>query len=228
MQLSQTTFDILDNFTNINDNLVITPTEGEGTLIETKNVASNVFGSAKVAENFDTEVAIYNLSELLSVIRLFDSPVIDFASNHLTISEKNGTNKVRYLYADRSVLCYPESSIKFPGTDVQITIERDQFAKIKKAANTLGVPNVSIIGQDGQVFLRAQDTADASSNTFDLGLSQPTEGGNTDFAVHFTNDTLNLLPVDYVVDLSLKGISRFSNSAYNVDYYVGMKVQKES
>lgn len=224
MQPSQKTLDILDNFTNINDNLVITPRDESGTLIETKNVASNVFAKAEVAEDFDTDVAIYNLSELLSVIRLFDSPDIEFHERYLIIREKSGGNQVRYFYADKSVLCYPDKSIKFPGADVRVTIEQAQFAKIKKAASTLGVPNVSIIGEDGEAFLRAHDTSNDSTNTFDLSLGEPLKGGDNDFAVHFTTDSLNLLPVDYVVDLSLKGVSRFANADNRVEYFVAMKV----
>lgn len=225
MELSQKTFDILTNFTNINDNLVITPGNEDGTLIQTKNVASNVFASVKVPETFPTEVSIYNLSELLSVMRLFERPDIDFKEKYLTISEKGTSNKVRYFYADKSVLCYPEKSITWPGSDAQVTIENTAFAKIKKAASTLGVPNVSIIVKDGEAFLRAHDTSNQSTNTFDLGLGKPTEGGEKEFAVHFTTDTLNLLPVDYVVDLNLRGISRFVNSDHSLEYYVAMKVE---
>ena len=226
MKLSNETLEVLSNFTNINDNLVIDPAEDGAThtLIRTKNVASNVFAEYNAPEVFPVPISIYNLSEFLSVIRLFDAPDLDFGEKYLTISDESSSNKVRYFYADRSILSYPEKGIKFPESDVTVTLGTKDFAKIKKAAATLGLPNVSVLGDGSNVTLRAHDTGKQSGNFFDLSLEAQTNSDDA-FQVDFTTDTLDLLPVEYSLDLNFKGISRFSNAGYGLTYYIAMRVQ---
>jgi len=227
MKLSNETLEVFSNFTNINDNLVIDVPEdpSEGTLVRTKNVASNVFAEFQASEVFTKPLSIYNLSELLSVIQLFDDPEIDLEDKYLSISDGSTSNRVRYFYADRSILSYPEKGIKFPNADVTVTIGTKEFAKIKKAAATLGLPNISVMSDADGVRLRAHDTAKQSGNYFDLGI-EATHQSSDAFQVDFTTDTLSLLPVEYTLDLSFKGISRFSNSDYNLTYYIAMAVPK--
>lgn len=226
MKLSNETLEVLSNFTNINDNLVINAPEDDesGTLIRTKNVASNVFAEYKAPEVFPCDISIYNLSELLSVIGLFDDPDLEFGEKYLTINDSSSSNRVRYFYADRSILSYPEKGINFPESDLTVTLGTKEFAKIKKAASTLGVPNVSVLGDENDVTLRAHDTGKQSGNYFDLGLEAASDPDRA-FQVDFTTDTLNLLPVEYELDLSFKGISRFANESYGLTYYIAMKVQ---
>lgn len=226
MKLSNETLEVLSNFTNINDNLVIDPAEDGAThtLIRTKNVASNVFAEYNSPEVFPVPISIYNLSELLSVIRLFDDPELDFGEKFLTISDPSTSNKVRYFYADRSILSYPERGMKFPGSDVAVKLGLKDFAKIKKAASTLGLPNVSVLNDEGGVRLRAHDTGKTSGNYFDLAIEATNKNGS-EFQVDFSTDTLDLLPVEYDLDLNFKGISRFSNAGYGLTYYIAMRVQ---
>ena len=69
MELSTFTMNLLKNYSGINPNLVIR----EGNSIMTMSEAKNVLAQASVPETFDRTVGIYDLSEFLSVLNLFDN-----------------------------------------------------------------------------------------------------------------------------------------------------------
>ena len=62
MKISKQTFDVLKNFSEINENLLIKP----GNKLQTISVMKNVLAEATVEETFDKEFAIYDLNSLLS------------------------------------------------------------------------------------------------------------------------------------------------------------------
>ena len=94
MKLSNHTTSVLKNFATINQNLVIK----EGNTITTMSAMKNIVAKADVEETFPQEVAIYDLNEFLAAMSLFTNPVLDFAENHVMITEENNTsNSLKYL-----------------------------------------------------------------------------------------------------------------------------------
>ena len=84
MKLSNHTTSVLKNFATINQNLVIK----EGNTITTMSAMKNIVAKADVEETFPQEVAIYDLIEFLASLSLFTNPILDFAENHVMITEK--------------------------------------------------------------------------------------------------------------------------------------------
>ena len=74
MQISKNTFEVLKNFSEINENLLIKP----GNELKTISVMKNVLAKATIEETFDKEFAIYDLNSFLNVL----SPV---SYTHLTL-----------------------------------------------------------------------------------------------------------------------------------------------
>ena len=96
MILSEDTLNVLKNFATINQNLVIK----EGSTITTMSAMKNIVAKADVEEKFTQEVAIYDLNEFLASLSLFSSPVLDFAENHVMITEENNkSNSLKYFYS---------------------------------------------------------------------------------------------------------------------------------
>jgi len=133
MKLSDNTKEILKNFSEINPNLKITP----GKEIKTISTMKNILATAGVEEEFPQDIAIYDLSEFLGMLSLFNKPVFDFDEKHMTINEEGTSTKSKYYFADESILTTPQKDVKMPATEVEFTLTETDLTKIKKAASIL-------------------------------------------------------------------------------------------
>ena len=121
MKISKQTFDVLKNFSEINENLLIKP----GNNLQTISVMKNVLAEATVEETFDKEFAIYDLNSLLSVLSLYESPDITLGDDYLTVSQ--GKSSSKFWYADPSLVVSPSKGITMPSAEVKVRIT--QFAQ---------------------------------------------------------------------------------------------------
>jgi len=72
MNLSTDTLAILKNFSEINNNILFKP----GSKLNTISAMKNILAEATITEKFDTEFGIYDLSEFLRAVELFDKPAV--------------------------------------------------------------------------------------------------------------------------------------------------------
>ena len=64
MKISEQTKEVLKNFSNINQNLLVK----SGTTLTTMSTMKNIVAKAEVKESFPKEFAIYDLNEFLSAL----------------------------------------------------------------------------------------------------------------------------------------------------------------
>jgi len=91
MKISQQTLSILKNFATINGNILVRAGSNLSTISPQKNILAN----ANVAESFPLEFAIYDLSQFLSAVSLFEDADFDFAEKYVTIS--SGRRSIKYF-----------------------------------------------------------------------------------------------------------------------------------
>ena len=108
MNISPETLDILRNFSSINSGLTVK----EGNELKTVSAMKNIYAKAIVEENFEKEHSIYDLSEYLGAISLFDTPDFQFNAEKVIVSE--GGNSVQYYYADPQMVISPQKEINMP------------------------------------------------------------------------------------------------------------------
>ena len=77
MKLSNKTLDVLKNFSNINQNILIE----EGNVLRTISTMKNILGRATIVENFPKEFGIYDLNEFLGVLSLTKDSEIELIMN---------------------------------------------------------------------------------------------------------------------------------------------------
>jgi len=212
MKLDAKTLKILKNFSDINQSIQIK----SGNVLSTISGTKTILAKAKVADTFPTTFAIYDLSKLLSVLSLFQEPEIDFDKNQLVVSKDK--NKVHYTYADpKTIVLPPEKEIKLPTTDVQFTLTQEMFTAVSKAMSILSLPEMAVVGENGELKLCAIDSKNPSGDSYevDLGVAE------SDFRVIFKNDNLKLIPGNYNVSVSSKGLSRFVGD--NIEYFIAVE-----
>jgi hypothetical protein len=209
MKLSDNTLTVLKNFSSINHGILFRA----GNVIRTISPQKTVMASAEVEETFDRDFAIYDLSKFLGALTLFDRPEIKFGDTQATIASDK--RKLVYTYADPSTfLTAPSKELNFPETDIKFNIANEELQKIQKAASVLQLPETVISGDGENIYLSADDSKNPSKDKYSIVVGQT----NATFNAVFKNENLKLLPNDYAVEISDKGISKFS--ATGVVYFI--------
>jgi hypothetical protein len=213
MKLSTNTVNVLRNFAGINANIYIK----KGKKLATMAVAKNIVGEIDVEENFPEDIGIFNLSEFLGVLSLMDSPEITFDIKSMTIKE--GASKIRYGYADPSILVYPSKTINMPKSDIVFEVTATQVAQLQKAASTLSVQDIAFVGDGKKVTVQVLDKKNDSGNNYVMDLDAET---SENFTAFFKIENLKMISDTYEITLT-KGISQFKGKGLKVTYYIALE-----
>jgi|TARA_B100000287_G_scaffold421951_1_gene463302 hypothetical protein len=215
MNLSDNTLTILKNFAGINNSILVK----EGTQLRTISVAKNILAEAEIEEAFPREFAIYDLNQFLNGLSLHQDPDLDFTpESYITIKE--GKRRVKYFYADPNVIISPpEKEITLPSEDVHFQLESASLEKLLKAAAVYQLPDFSVVGANGAVKLVVRDKKNDTSNEYAITV------GETDknFTFNFRVENIRIIPGSYDVVVSSKLLSKFTNSQYNLKYYIALE-----
>ena len=194
MKLSKSTLDILKNFSNINQSICFK----EGTELSTLSIQKNILSRANVEEKFPKSFAIYDLSEFLSGLTLFEDPEFSFDNDNYVII-KDRKNSSRYFFADPStIVTPPENRVELPSKDVCFTVAWSDISNVIKAASIYQIEDLAVVGDGSTIKLVVRDKKNDTSNRYAV------EVGRTDknFSFNFKVENLELLPGNYEVVIS--------------------------
>ena len=215
MNLSKETLAVLQNFSSINTNLVIKPGKKIATIAANKDVMAEYEGD----DDFTKQVAIFNLGEFLGVVSSFDKPELDLSDKFVTIKE--GTQKVKYIYADETLLTTPSKTIQMPNAEIKFTLGAGQLVKIQKMAGVLAVEDLAFVGDGKKIIARVYDSKNPTGNTFDIDLDTKT---TETFNILFKVEKMKLMSgMDFDVEISSKKISKFSSKTIKLVTYVAVE-----
>ena len=96
--LSRTTLDVLKNYATINSSIVFR----KGNKLRTISNAENILSQFTSEEVFPTDFAIYDLSQFLSGISLFDNPSLEFTSGEF-VKIRGGRQSAKYYFSDPEI-----------------------------------------------------------------------------------------------------------------------------
>ena len=214
MQLSSDTVNVLKNFADINQNILVK----QGNKLTTISTMKNILAEADISDSIPQEFAIYDLPEFLRAIDMFSKPALNFdGESHVEIAE--GKQKVKYFFADKSVIVAPTKSITMPDTFVSFTFKKDMFEKLMKGINTLGLPDVAVIGDGTSIKMVATDKKNKSSNTYSVDICE----SDKTFTAYFKAENFKMVTDDYDVALSSQKISHFVNRTRPVKYWIALE-----
>ena len=215
MNLSDNTLTILKNFAGINNSILVK----KGSQLRTISVAKNILAEAEINEEFPRDFAIYDLNQFLNGLGLHQDPEMDFKEqSYLTIRE--GKRRVRYFFADPNVIISPpEKEITLPSEDVRFQLDSPSLEKLLKAAAVYQLPDLCVVGEDGVVKIVVRDKKNDTSNSYSVDV------GETDktFTFNFKVENIKIIPGAYDVVVSQKLLSRFTNSKFDLTYYIALE-----
>jgi hypothetical protein len=215
MKLSDSTLTVLKNFAGINNSILVK----QGSKLRTISVAKNILAEADISEDFPKDVAIYDLNQFLNGLSLHQDPNLDFsADSYLTIKE--GKRRVKYFFADPQVIIAPpEKEISLPTEDVCFQLESVTLEKLLKAAAVYQLPDLAAVGEAGVVKLVVRDKKNDTSNEFAVVVGET----DKEFTFNFKVENIKIIPGAYDVVISSKLLAKFTNSNYNLIYYIALE-----
>jgi len=215
MKLSDNTLTILKNFAGINNSILVK----EGTKLRTISVAKNILAEADIKEEFPRDFAIYDLNQFLNGLSLHQDPDLDFQQDSY-LSIKEGKRRVKYFFADPNVIISPpEKDIQLPSQDVCFQLDSTSLEKLVKAAAVYQLPDLSAIGESGVIKLVVRDKKNDTSNEYAIVVGETDD----EFTFNFKVENIKIIPGAYDVVVSKKLLSQFTNTKYNLTYYIALE-----
>jgi len=107
-------------------------------------------------------------------------------------------------------------------------LTQDTFGSLQKAAAVLGVPDLVLTVDSTSTLpystckLQVTDRKNDTSNVYSVDLDCQTSLSEGTFS--FKVENLKLLSGDYTVELSTKGISRFTHKSKDLVYFIALEV----
>lgn len=192
MKISSKTVSLLQSFAQISPNLLVKA----GNKLATRNAVNSIQARAVVEETFPQQFAIYDLTQLLTLLSLSQTPDIEFHEKHLEI--KHGRWRHRFNYADESLVTAPADnppqlehlySFKLTASDINMIV---------KTASVVSATMMNIVSKNGEVILSVNDPKNSTAHS----LTQPLGESDMSFDVKMAIDTFKIVPGDYTVHVS--------------------------
>lgn len=225
MKLSQETITILKNFATIEKRMEFKP----GNTIRTRT--GSVYVLANVAEEFPdpkkvnrTEFGIYDMSNLLNVLSLFDEPDVEFAEDNLLIRSSNGMQEGKYGYAGQGslgLLPFPPKMHPLPAKHIEVPIPEEQLVKLQKSISYLEKPELKITSDGKTVRIGTGNHKNDKSNSFSMVFDGKPNGLKCN--IWIAKEHLFMMKGAYTAAITPTYIMFKNTSGYDLTYYVGVE-----
>ena len=216
MKLDTRTVQVLRNFSTINPSLVFK----KGSSISTISPGKAVMALAKVDTEFPQDFAIYDLSEFLGALSLFNEPDLDFGTRSVTI--QSGKSRVVYIYGQEDNIVKPPAIEKFkmPESVYEFDLPAEVLSKALKAIGTFQLPELAITSKDGEVQIQAVNSKNPTGNFYIETIGECEQI----FKAILRVENLKVIPDNYHVTIT-QGLAKFSSA--NIDYYIAVEAESE-
>ena len=213
MFLSSETVLILKNLASINQSILIKP----GKQLRSMSNYKNILVEADIQEEFEREVAIYDLNQFLNCLSLIPGAEI-LLEDSIIITD--GTNSIEYRYSDPSVISAPPNKqIELPSQDVCVVLTEEHLETVKKVSAVLQIPDVTLVGDGERIHLTVSDKKNSGSNQYKIDVGETSHV----FKFNLKVENLKMINGDYDVVISKKNLAQFSNHARPIVYYIAVE-----
>lgn len=216
MKISNETLTVLKNFSSINTGIAVKA----GNRLRTISGQKNILAEVTVPETFSSDFAIYDLNQFLGAVSLFDKDSAEFEFGESNVVVGTGRSKIKYFYADPSMVVAPPDKQLPTDADVEFEISGATLTEILRAAAVLGTPDIVVQSSgSGATKVTACDIKNSTSNTFDLDVEHTSD---TPFKMVFRTENLKMLPGSYNVKLTPR-YGLFTATKSDLRYFVSVE-----
>jgi len=216
MKLSENTFQVLKNFSNINNSITVK----SGNTLRTVSVAENILAVAKVQEEFPQDFSIYDLNEFISGLYIpsMKDPEFSFG-NDKYVQIKKDKFSLKYFFADPSLIKQaPENDIAMD-EDIKFTLSSDNLETLQRAASVYQLPDLTVIGDGENIIVSVRDKENDTSNAFSITVGETDD----EFVLNLKVENVRIMKGDYDVIMSKRLISKFINKKIPLTYWIALE-----
>jgi len=209
LKLSKDTINVLKNFNTINPMIYFK----EGNAITTVSPGKTIFARYhNAAENFESNFGFYRLDKLLNILSFFNDPELIISDKNLTIKE--GKQKAKLAFGAPEVLIFPtKDKVNMPSIDASFTLLEEDLNAITKAYTVMELPVVAFVSDGKTLSIQALDPTKPGGDSYSINVAEDGTDHNVSnkFTAMFNISNLKMMPSNYNVKLTSKGIAEFSN-----------------
>jgi hypothetical protein len=114
------------------------------------------------------------------------------------------------------IVAPPAKELKVDHAEVNFVMTKDNLNQVLKMSGILGLPNITLSGNGKEVMLSTVDVKNKDSDDFSIEVAKSSDK----FKFIFNAENMKLIPDDYDVAVSSKGISHFKSKNLPVEYWL--------
>lgn len=215
MKLSETTISVLKNFSMINSGVVI----NAGKVQRTISPEKTILVEATLPDEFTHKFGIYDLNQFLSNLTTLKNSELTFNDESVTLNDGE-LSLVYHACSPNLIITPPEKELALKNVDVSFMLPNVTFQKLIRVATMNNLPNLTVVGKDGELLLKIHEKSNDTSNYGSLKIG---EFAGKDFTATFKTDNLKLLSDDYNVEIQEAAFAKFVNTAGTLKYFVALE-----
>lgn len=217
MKLSDYTLTVLKNFASINSGVVLQ----QGNIQKTISPEKSILVEAEIEELFPTQFGIYDLNQFLGNVTTLNNPDLTF--NDKSVSMKDDAFMLFYLSCSPElIISPPDKELSIKDADVSFDLTNAIFQKIMRLASMNDLPNLSVVGKDGELKLQAHEKSNPSSNHASTKL---TDYSGKDFVATFKTENLKMITDDYSVEVKTGAFAKFTSKTRKLTYFIALETK---
>lgn len=223
MKLSDSTVQVLKNFSSINQSLQFK----SGNVLKTLSPLKTIYVEATVGENFPKDFALYDLNKLLAKISLYKEAELAFGEDRLNISTENKKKSDFIKYCSPQIIVAPKDgkSIQFDDPFCSFTLSSEDLEWMRRSAGISGSPNF-VFESDGEVItFMATDVADDSADQSKIEIGT---GDGKVFRVVMKVENFKMMEGSYDVSIVKKGLAQFKHKTVSINYFIAIEAKDSS
>ena len=217
MKLSDKTLSILKNFASINSGVVLTPGRTQKTISPEKSILVE----ATLEDDIPTEFGIYDLNQFLGIVTTLKNPEVEFDKDFVVLDD--GELAVTYRGCSSNlIITPPDKQLVLKDITTKFSLANSTSQKLIKVATMINLPNLSVIGKNGELLLKIHEKANDTSND---GVQKIGDYAGQDFVASFKTENLKLLPDDYNVEVQAGAFAKFVNQDKTLTYFIALETK---
>lgn len=217
MKFSDNTLAVLKNFSTINSGVVLKSGKTQKTISPEKSILVE----ATLEDNLPSDFGIYDLNQFLGNVTTLKTPELNFTSNAVTLDD--GEFSLTYLSCSPNLIVSPpEKELALKQIDVSFALTNSVLQKLLKIAQMNNLPNLTVLGKDGELRLKIHEKANDTSNHGSVKIG---DYAGDDFTATFKTENLKLLPDDYNVEVQKNAFAKFVNVNKTLTYFIALETK---
>lgn len=217
MKLSENTLAVLKNFASINSGVVLK----SGQVQKTISPEKSILVEATLEDNLNSDFGIYDLNQFLGNVTTLKNPELTFTKDSVTLDD--GDFALTYLACSPSlIISPPDKELALKTVDCKFALTNATLQKLLKIATMNSLPNLTVVGKDGELRLKIHEKANDTSNHGSVKIG---DYAGEDFIATFKTENLKLLPMDYDVELQKGAFARFISQDNKLKYFIALETR---